>query len=392
MAMRKIYLDHNATTPVRAEVFEAMKPLLTDHWGNPSSVHWIGREAKDFLDEARSQVAAFMGADPSEIVFTSCGSESDNQAIKGIATQYAKRGRHIITTTVEHPAVLETCRHLESMGHAVTYVPVDRAGMVDMNEYRKSFRDDTVLVSSMMANNETGNIFPIKEMAAYAKERRVLFHTDAVQAAGKIHLNVRDLGVDLLTISGHKIYAPKGVGALYVRKGVKIANLIHGGHQEDGRRAGTENVAGIVALGVACELAEREIDALTPRLLQLRNKLEKGVLEKFDEVKLNGHPTSRVPNTSNISFFYVEGESILLDLDLEGVAASSGSACSSESSAPSPVLTAMCIPPEQSRGALRFSLGRENTIEDVDYVLEVLPPIIERLRSLSPLYRKKKAS
>jgi len=384
-------MDHNATTPVRAEVFEAMKPLLTDHWGNPSSVHWIGREAKDFLDEARSQVAAFMGADPSEIVFTSCGSESDNLAIKGIATQYGKRGKHIITTTVEHPAVFETCRHLESVGYAVTYVPVDTAGMVDMDEYRKSFRDDTVLVSVMMANNETGNIFPVKDMAAYAKERRVLFHTDAVQAAGKIHLNVRDLGVDLLTISGHKIYAPKGVGALYVRKGVKIANLIHGGHQEDGRRAGTENVAGIVALGKACELAEGEIDQLAPRLFGLRNKLEKGILERFDEVKLNGHPTSRVPNTSNISFFYVEGESILLDLDLEGVAASSGSACSSESSAPSPVLTAMCVPPEQSRGALRFSLGRENTVEDVDYVLEVLPPIIERLRSLSPLYRRKKA-
>jgi len=387
--MKKTYLDHNATTPVRQEVIEVMLPVFAEHWGNPSSIHWAGREANYLVDEAREQVAKFLGADSSEVVFTASGSESDNMAIKGIVAKRAQKGGHIITTAVEHPAVLESCRYLESTGHPVTYLGVDRDGMIDLDEYRKAFRDDTALVTAMMANNETGVIFPIKEMAAVAAERGVLFHTDAVQAAGKIPIDARDLNVDLLSISGHKMYAPKGIGALYVRKGVKIENLIHGGHHENGLRAGTENVAGIVALGKACELAAHELPELEPRLLELRGKLEAGIANRIEDAQINGHPTERTPNTLNISFSYVEGESILLSLDLEGVAASSGSACSTEDEGPSHVLDAMGISPEQAQAAVRFSLGRGNTAEDIDYALDVLPPVIERLRSMSPFYRKK---
>lgn len=390
--MKKIYLDHNATTPVRPEVFEAMKPFLTEKWGNPSSIHWAGRMARGYVDEAREKVASLIGADPAEIIFTSCGSESNNLAIKGVVAYHEKKGKHIITTKVEHPAVLETCRYLEKKGCSVTYLSVDRYGMVDLDEYRKAFRNDTVLVTVMMANNETGTIFPIKEMATIAKERGVLFHTDAVQAAGKVSIDVNELGVDMLTISGHKIYAPKGIGALYVRKGVRLDNLIHGGHQERGRRAGTENVAGIVAIGTAAELVKKELPEVASRVKRLRDKLENGLKERISDVQVNGHPEKRVPTTLNMSFFYIEGESILLHLDMEGIAASSGSACTSGSLEPSHVLLAMNIPPENAHGSVRFSLGKDTTEDEIDYVLEVLPPIVERLRSYSPLYKRSKSA
>jgi len=385
--MKKVYLDNNATTPVRPEVFEAVKPFLTEIWGNPSSIHWAGRLARGPVEDAREQVAQFFNATPGEVIFTSCGSESDNLAIKGAASYYAKKGGHIITTRAEHPAVLETCKYLEKKGHPVTYLSIDRQGMLDLDEYRKSFRNDTVLVTVMMANNETGVIFPIREMAGIARERGVLFHTDAVQASGKINLDVNHHGVDMMTISGHKLYAPKGVGALYVRKGVRLDNLIHGGHQERGRRAGTENVPGIIALGKAAELALRELPGVGPRLLKLREKLESEIKKRIADVQVNGHPTQRLPNTLNMSFFYIEGESILLNLDMEGIAASSGSACTSGSLEPSHVLLAMGIPPENAHGSIRFSLGKDTIEEDIDYVIEVLPPIIERLRSYSPIHK-----
>jgi len=390
--MSNVYLDHNATTPVRPEVFEAVKPVLTEHWGNPSSLHWAGRQAREYFDDARGKVADFLGAGPGEIVFTSCGSESDNLAIKGIVAKHASRGRHIITTSVEHPAVLEVCRYLEKLGHPVTYLPVDEQGMIDLDEYRKAFREDTVLVTAMMVNNETGVLFPIKEMAAIANERRVFFHTDAVQAAGKLPLDVGDLNVDLLSISGHKIYAPKGVGALYVRGGIKLESLIHGGGQEDGRRAGTENVAGAVALGAACELAASELTETSERMRKLRDKLEKGIMTGIEDVRLNGHPGHRSPNTLSVSFGSVEGEAVLLSLDMEGVAVSSGSACATGSEEPSHVMKAMGFDYERMRGAVRFSLGKDTTEEEIDYVLDVLPRVVERLRSFSPLYRDKKSA
>lgn len=388
--MKKVYLDHNATTPVRPEVFESIKPFLTELWGNPSSIHWAGRMARGSIDDARAQVADFLGAHHSEIVFTSCGSEANNLAVKGVAAYLLDKGKkHIITTKVEHPAVFETCRFLEKKGHRVTYLPVDKQGMLDIDQYSDAIREDTALVTVMMANNETGTIFPIKEMAAIAREKGVLFHTDAVQGAGKISLDVEDLGVDLLTISGHKIYAPKGIGVLYVRKGVRLENGIHGGHQERGRRGGTENVPGIVAIGKACELIKAELDESSGRMLKLRAKLEDGIRESIEEIQLNGHPEKRLVSTVNMSFFYIEGESILLNLDMEGIAASSGSACSSGSLEPSHVLLAMDIPPENAHGSVRFSLGKDTTGEEIDYLLEKLPPIIERLRSYSPLYKKK---
>ncbi len=390
--MSNIYLDYNATTPVRFEVFEAVEPLLTEYWGNPSSLHWAGKEAREYFDKAREQVADFLGAKPGEIVFTSCGSESNNLAIKGIVEKHHKKGRHIITTSVEHPAVLEVCRYLEKPGHPVTYLPVDEQGMIDLDEYRNAFRDDTVLVTAMMVNNETGNVFPIKEMADIANKRRVFFHTDAVQAAGKLPLDVSELNVDLLSISGHKIYAPKGVGALYVRGGIKLESLIHGGGQEEGRRAGTANVAGAVALGTACELAKAELSEASERIRRLRDKLEKGIFAKVDDVGLNGHPEHRSPNTLNVSFGSVEGEAVLLTLDMEGVAVSSGSACSTGSEEPSHVMQAMGFGYERMRGAARLSLGKDTTEDEIDYVLEVLPRVVERLRSFSPLYRDKKSA
>lgn len=386
--MRKIYLDYNATTPVHPEVIEEIKPFLTERFGNPSSIHWAGREVKKHIEEAREKVARLINADPMEIVFTSSGTEADNFAIKGTVETFKEKGDHIITTSVEHPAVLNTCKYLEKCGYRVTYLRVDSYGMLDLDELKSAITDKTILISVMFANNETGTIFPIEEIGKIAREKGVIFHCDAVQAAGKVPIDVKKLNVDLLAISGHKFYAPKGIGSLYIRRGVKLRPLIHGGHQEKNRRAGTENVIGIVALGKACEIALRDMEKESQRILGLRRRLEEGILKTIKDVSINGHPENRIPNTTNISFHYIEGESLILNLDLEGIAASTGSACTSGTLEPSHVLMAMGIDPVLAQGSVRFSLGKWNTEEDIDRVLEVLPGIVERLRRMSPLYRK----
>ncbi len=384
----RVYMDHNATTPVHPAVLDAMLPFLKDQFGNASSIHWAGREVKRYLDEAREKVAALLQADPPEIFFTSGGTESDNMAIKGVASSLRDKGRHIITTPVEHHAVLHTCRFLEKNGYEVTYLAVDGDGMIDLDELRRSIRKDTILITIMFANNETGTIFPVKEIGTIARERGVIFHTDAVQAVGKVPIHLKDLPVDILSLSGHKLYAPKGIGAQYVRSGIQFAPLIHGGAQEGHRRAGTESIPNIVGLGKACELARRDFDPRVSHLQSLRDRLQKGIQTQIPHVKLNGHPARKLPNTLNMSFLYIEGESLLLNLDLEGVAVSSGSACTSGSLEPSHVLLAMGVPPEIAQSAIRFSLGWKNTVEEVDYVLGVLPKIVERLRHMSPLYQK----
>jgi cysteine desulfurase len=386
--MRKVYFDHNATSPIHPEVRQAMLPFLDEKFGNPSSIHWAGREVKAYVEEAREKAAALINAAPSEIIFTSCGSEGDNMAVKGVLMGNLKKGRHVITTVVEHPAVYRTCQFLEKFDFEVTYVPVDGFGMINPDDIKKAVRKDTVLISVMYANNETGNIFPIKEIAMTAKEHGIIFHTDAVQVAGKIPLDVKELGVDLLTTSGHKFNAPKGVGFQYVRKGVEVLPLISGGHQERGLRAGTENMAGIVAMGTACEIAGRDVDQKRQKIEFLRNKLENGLLEKVPETVINGHPAARLYNTSNLSFKYIEGEALLVMLDMADIAVSTGSACSSGATEASYVLTAMNLDPLCSRGALRFSLGYGNTEEDVDYCLEILPPIVEKIRKMSPFYKR----
>ncbi|MCX7682427.1 MAG: cysteine desulfurase NifS [Anaerolineae bacterium] len=381
--MKRIYMDHNATTPLREEVLDAMLPYLRSEFGNASSVHSWGIRARRAVEAAREQVAAALGAHPREIIFTGCGTEADNQAIKGVAFAHRKRGDHIITSRIEHKAVLETCEYLEKHGFRVTYLPVDAYGMVNPDDVAEAITDRTILVSVMFANNEVGTIQPVAEIARVCRERDVYFHTDAVQAVGKLPIDVKQLGVDLLSLSAHKFYGPKGVGALYVRRGVKIDPLLHGGHQEWGLRAATENVAGIVGLGKALELRLAEMEAEAQRLTALRERLYHGIVSRIDHVYLNGHPTQRLPGTLSLSFDYIEGEAIILGLDLEGVAVSSGSACTSASLEPSHVLLAMGVHPATAQGSIRFSLGRENTEEDVDYVLEVLPPIIQRLREMS---------
>ncbi|MEW6615852.1 MAG: cysteine desulfurase NifS [Thermodesulfobacteriota bacterium] len=387
--MKKIYMDHNATTPLHPEALDAMLPFLKDNFGNPSSIHWAGRGVRKYIDEAREKVANLLNTDPSEIAFTGGGSESDNLAIKGAAYALKKEGNHIITTKVEHPAVLNTCEYLEKAGYKLTYLPVDHEGMIDLDELKDSIISKTVLISIMYANNETGTLLPIKEVGEIAADIGILFHTDAVQAVGKIPMDLKDLKIDLLSLSGHKLYGPKGIGCLYVKKGTSLVPLIHGGHQEGGMRAGTENIPGIVGLGKACEIASRDMGFQVKRITKLRDRLYEGIIDKLDYIKLNGHPVKRIPNTLNVSFEFIEGESLLLNLDLEGVAVSSGSACTSGSLKPSHVLTAMGLTPEIAQGSLRFSLGRNNTEEDVEYVLDVLPEIVNRLRSMSPLYLKK---
>jgi len=382
----KIYMDHNATTPLDHEVLAEMLPFLQDDWGNPSSVHWAARGPKAALDKARERVAALLNAAPLEIVFNSTGTEGDNHAIKGVAFARKNKGNHIITTVVEHPAVLNTCKYLEKQGFEVTYLKVDPLGMLDLEELKAAIRPETILITIMYANNETGVIFPIPEIGAIAKEHGVIFHTDAVQAVGKIPIDVKALNVDLLTLSGHKLYAPKGTGALYVRRGVRLVPLLHGGHQERSRRGGTENVAGLVALGKACELAGENLAENMARKKALRDRLEKGIMANVPDAKINGDIEKRLPNTTNISFEYVEGESLLLHLDMRGVAASSGSACTSGSLEASHVLLAMSLSHEMSHGSIRFSLGRHNTEAEVDYIIEIMPPIVERMRSMSPLY------
>lgn len=387
--MNNIYLDHNATTPILGEVFKAMEPFLKERWGNPSSIHWAGRNEKTALADARDKVAEFLNCTPAEIIFTSSGTEGDNHAIKGIAFSKQKKGNHIITTTVEHPAVLNTCKFMEKQGFEVTYLGVDEFGLINLQELEDAITDKTILITIMYANNETGVIFPIKEIAGIAKSRKVTFHTDAVQAAGKMKLDVKDLGVDLLTISAHKIYGPKGVGALFVKRGVRLTPLIHGGHHERNRRGGTENVAGIVGLARACEIAMSDMETETAHLKKLRDRLEEGLLKEVPYTKLNGDKVHRIPNTTNISFEFIEGEGLLLSLDMLGVATSSGSACTSGSLEPSHVLLAMGLTHEMSHGSVRFSLGRSNTEEDIDLILNEMPKIVERMRSMSPMWDAK---
>jgi len=386
---RIIYMDHSATTPTRREVLDAMIPYYTEHYGNPSSIYSIARESKKAIDTARAQVAKALNAEPDEIYFTSGGSESDNWAIKGIAFANRKKGNHIITSKIEHHAVLHTFEYLEKEGFTVTYLPVDKYGLVDPAELEKAITDKTILVSIMYANNEIGTIEPIPELAAVAKKHKVYFHTDAVQAIGNIPIDVKAQDIDLLSLSAHKFYGPKGSGALYIRKGVKIDNLIHGGGQERRRRAGTENIAGIVGLGKAIEMATADIEGHNRKIRAMKDRLQAGILEKIPNAYLNGHPEKRLPGNINISFEFIEGESMLLWLDDEGICASTGSACTSGSLEPSHVLLATGLPVEISHGSLRLTLGDSNTQEDVDFVLGALPKIVLRLREMSPLYTKK---
>ncbi len=388
--MRRVYLDHNATTPVHPEVLEAMLPYYKEKFGNPSSIHEFGKVAKVALEEARGKVAKLFNCSPYEIYFTSGGTESDNLAIRGVAFANKNKGNHIITSTVEHHAVLMTCKFLQKEGYQITYLPVDGYGLVDPDDLKKNLKDDTILVSIMHANNETGIIEPLEELAKIAKEKEVFFHTDAVQSAGKIPLDVKSLPIDLASISGHKIYGPKGVGAIYIRKGTRIAPLSHGGHHERSRRAGTENIPGIVGLGKAVEIAQRDRDEQDKHLKDLTDTFLEKLKETLKDIQLNGHPEKRIPSTLNISFKGVEGESIILSLDMKGVAVASGSACTSGSLEPSHVLSAMGIEPAVAQSSIRFGFGRENTPEDVDYVVSVLPEIIERLRSMSPIYAQSK--
>ncbi len=381
--MKTIYFDNNATTKVAKEVFEEIKPLFCDLYGNPSSMHTFGGQIGRRIGKAREQVAALLGCDPSEIVFTGCGTESDNTAINGTLAA-APNKRKVITSRVEHPAVLTVCRELENQGYTVAEIGVDSEGRLDLDELECEIDDDTALVTIMYANNETGTIFPVEKIARMVHSRGVVFHTDAVQAAGKIPLNLRDSAIDLLSLSGHKLHAPKGVGILYIRKGTRLSPYMLGGHQEGGRRAGTENVPGIIGLGKACELAAANLEEENSRVKYLRDKLETALLEKCPDCRLNGDPDNRLPNTCNVSFEYIEGEAILLMLDRYGICASSGSACTSGSLEPSHVLRAMGVPFTAAHGSIRFSLSRYNTEEEVDFTIEKMPAIINHLRELSP--------
>ncbi len=385
--MRKVYLDNAATTALSPRVLEAMLPYFTQHYGNPSSVHAFGREAKQGLDKARDQVAKALHCEPSEVIFTGCGTESDNTVLLGVAQRYGDKGKHIITTNVEHHAILHTCEYLEKQGYSVTYLPVDQDGLVTAEQVAAAIRPDTILVSIMFANNEVGTIMPIQEIGAVCKEKGVLFHTDAVQAVGHIPVDVQAMHIDMLSLSAHKFHGPKGVGALYCRKGIRLPSYIMGGAQERGRRAGTENVAGIVGLGAAIQLATEQLEENRAKMTALRDRLMTGIQARISEVKLNGHPTNRLPNNVNFSFKYIEGESILLMLDMNGIAASSGSACTSGSLDPSHVLLALGLPHEIAHGSVRLTLGDETTEEDIDYTIDVLEKTVARLRAMSPLYK-----
>ncbi|HUU26256.1 MAG TPA: cysteine desulfurase NifS [archaeon] len=380
--MKVVYLDNNATTMVAPEVMEAMQPFWFELYGNPSSIHSFGGRVRKQVEEAREQVAALLGSSADEIIFTGGGSESDNTAIFGALEAIGPDKRHIITTRVEHPAVRGVCYHLRNKGYSLTELNVDSKGALDLEQLSASITPDTALVTIMWANNETGVVFPMEKIARLVKSRGVLLHTDAVQVAGKIPIDVSKIGVDLLSISGHKLHAPKGIGALYIRRGTKITPLIIGGHQENGKRAGTENVPSIIGLGRACELAIKYMKEENERVRILRDKLEAGILAACTDVRING--ANRLPNTLNVSFRYIEGESILLMFDDCGICASSGSACTSGSLEPSHVMRAMGVPFEAAHGSIRFSLSRYNTEEEIDYVLEKIPPIIERLREISP--------
>ena len=382
----KVYLDHAATTPVDKEVLEAMLPFFDEKFGNASSLHAYGREAREALEKSREEVAKLINADADEIIFTGSGTESDNLAIKGIAFKHG-RG-HIITSKIEHPAVLETCKYLEKKGFDVTFLPVDEYGLVKPEDVENAIRDDTILISIMHANNEIGTIEPIEEIGEIARKHGILFHTDAVQSAGKIEIDVKKINVDLLSMSSHKIYGPKGVGALYVRRGVKLEPVLHGGGHEKGMRSSTENVAGIVGFAKACEICRRRMHVDADKITRLRDKIIKEVL-KIEESYLTGHPTRRLPNNASFYFKGIEGESLVLMLDAKGIATSTGSACSSKKLQASHVLLAIGIRPEDAHGSLRVTLGRENTEEEIDYFLEVLPEVVEELRKISPMWHKK---
>jgi len=385
-----IYMDNNATTRIAPEVLDAMMPFLTDCYGNPSSMHTFGGQVGRAIEKARAQIAELIGADPEEIVFTSCGTESDSTAILS-ALQTFPEQRHVVTTRVEHPAVKNLCENLTQLTghkHRVTRLKVEADGTLDLDGYRQALSEDTAIVSVMWANNETGVIFPVEEMAAMARERGILFHTDAVQAVGKIPINMRENQIDFLSLSGHKLHAPKGVGVLYVRKGTPFVPFLNGGHQEHGRRGGTENVASIVGLGRACQLAAEKMEEENSRVRALRDRLEQGLLAAVPRSMLNGHPEQRLPNTTNISFEFVEGEAILLHMNRYNICASSGSACTSGSLEPSHVLRAMGVPFTAAHGSIRFSLSIYNTEEEVDFVLEKMPKIISDLRELSPFWKE----
>jgi len=384
--MKPIYMDNNATTQVAPEVLEAMLPFLTDRYGNPSSAYTFGGQVARNIRDAREQTAAILGALPEEIIFTSCGSESDNTAIMS-ALSTGKDKVHIVTSRVEHPAVKVLCNELAKQGYRVTEIPVDREGHLDMDRYKESLTPGTAIVSLMWANNETGVIFPVEEAAQMARDRGILFHTDAVQAAGKIPIDLQNSAIDMLSISGHKLHAPKGIGVLYVRKGTKFSPFLVGGHQELGRRGGTENTASIVALGKACELALNRMEEENTKVKALRDKLETELLRRVPKSRINGGGAERLPNTTSISFESIEGESILLLMDEFGICASSGSACTSGSLQPSHVLRAMGVPFTMAHGSVRFSLSVYNTEEEVDFVIDKIPPIIEKLRKLSPFWK-----
>ena len=384
--MKPVYLDNNATTQVAPEVLETMLPYFHELYGNPSSMHSFGGQVMKQVRKAREQVAALLGASPDEIIFTSCGSESDNAAIRSALASYPDK-RHIVTSRVEHPAVRALCAHLSTQGYRVTELPVDGEGRLDMEQYKRALTPDTAIVSLMWANNETGVIFPIEKAAELARDRKILFHTDAVQAVGKIPINLSNLQIDMLSISGHKLHAPKGIGVLFLRKGTKFSPFLIGGHQERGRRGGTEATPSIIGLGVAAELAQKNMDRENTFVKGLRDRLENSVLKAVPSTKVNGDRVNRLPNTSNISFEFVEGEGILLMMDEFGICASSGSACTSGSLQPSHVLRAMGVPFTMAHGSIRFSLSVYNTVDEIDFVIDKLPPIIETLRSMSPYWK-----
>ena len=387
--MKRIYLDYAATTPMRPEVLEEMQPYLTEIFGNPSSIYSYGHEAKAGMDKARTAVAGLLGAREEEIVFTGGGTEADNFAIKGIGFANRSKGNHIITSSIEHHAVLETCQFMETQGFTVTYLPVDKYGMVNPDDVKNTITPETILITIMHANNEIGTIQPISEIGKIAREAGVYFHTDAVQTVGHIPSDVNELNVDMLSTSAHKLYGPKGVGALYIRKGTRIVPLIHGGEQENNRRASTENVAGIVGFGKAAELAKLELEEESARITSMRDRLIDNMVAKVDEIQLNGHPTQRLPNNINLTVAYTEGESIVLNLDLKGICASTGSACTSSSLEPSHVLVAIGLPQEIAYSSFRMTLGKWNTDEDIDRIIQVLPEVISNLRAMSPLYKKR---
>jgi len=388
--MKTIYLDNNATTQVAPEVLEAMLPYFSDLYGNPSSMHSFGGQVAKKIREAREQTAALIGATPDEIIFTSCGTESDNAAVRAALAAHPDR-RHIVTSRVEHPAIKSLCAHLSRQGYRVTELPVDKDGLLDMNHYERSLSPDTAIVSLMWANNESGALFPVEKAAELARKRGILFHTDAVQAVGKIPIHMNTNVIDMLSISGHKLHAPKGIGVLYVRRGTKFSPFLIGGHQEKERRGGTENTPSIIGLGKACELAARNMEAENTRVKQLRDKLEGKLLELIPNSRVNGSRSYRLPNTTNMSFEFVEGEGILLLMNEYGICASSGSACTSGSLQPSHVLRAMGVPFTMAHGSIRFSLSIYTTEEEINFVIDKIPAIIERLRSMSPYWISEKA-